>query len=131
MGARSNIAIIQGDGTRVWLYGHWMGDQSLTHAVAGLRSGRSDDDAYLARVIFSSMVKDDIDGETGFGITTSITDNEYPVIVIDPGNASVWLEAGQGVTPHHDYQSFIDAFEVIGEDLDDMFAELKTHVVKP
>lgn len=125
MGERSNIAIVQMDGTRVWLYGHWMGNESLTHAVAGLKSGRSTDDSYLARVIFTSMVKGDIGGETGYGITTYITDNEYPVVVIDPQSQKVWLEPGGDRTPRVSYSKFIDLFSEVGENLDEMLTRLQ------
>lgn len=126
MGDRSNIAIIQSDRTRVWLYGHWMGSTSLTHAVVGLRSGRSNDDAYLARIIFSSMVSGDIDGETGFGISTYATDNEYPVVVISPNDQTVWLESGKESTPAVGYTRFIDLFAEVGEDLDAMLKRLNS-----
>jgi hypothetical protein len=111
MGDRSNIVIIDAgysknvetqrwerdpakDG-RIWLYGHWMGGSAIAHAKHGLASDRVGDTPYLARVIFSSMVKDSIDETTGFGVSTRMTDNEHPIIVIDPageGGPQVWLE---------------------------------------
>ena len=116
MGDRSNIVIqdsYNGEVLgRVYLYGHWMGPGAIDCALHGLRSGRSTDAAYLARIIFSDMIRDDIDGETGYGITATMTDNEYPVIVIDAGAERVWIEdwtTGNPVTRPVVYPTFIKA----------------------
>ena len=82
MGDRSNI-VIQEQGERVWLYGHWMGSKNIGHAAHGLRSGRSDDAAYLARIVFCSMIGGDVEGDIGFGISASCHDNQAPTLVID------------------------------------------------
>jgi hypothetical protein len=153
MGARSNIVVIdpgysknaetkrferdaEKDG-RVWLYGHWMGPSAIHHARHGLKSGRVMDPSYLARIIFNSMTKGYEDDETGYGISTRITDNEYPVIVIDPAPAQsvvdainaalgeertqhtalVWLEDEKGteLTPKVTATQFV----AMAEDIDD------------
>lgn len=81
MGDRSNIRIDMGDEDFVYLYGHWMGNESITHALVGAKSGRLGDPAYLARIIFSSMIANELGSELGYGIATYKPDNEYPVIV--------------------------------------------------
>jgi hypothetical protein len=130
MGNRSNIAIIDGDpekGGRIYLYGHWMGSVSIQHVRHGLRSGRRYDSAYLARIIFSSMVRGDIDGELGFGISTRIRDNDHPVIVVDPESPGcpVWLEDGGGtkLTTPLPAEEFLTLSEEI-DDLDELVEHL-------
>jgi hypothetical protein len=97
MGDRSNIVVRYGD-ERVYLYGHWMGAASIEHAAHGLRSDRAiGDPPYLARIIFSSMTRGDPDGETGYGIWSSLVDNDNPVLVIDADSGSVWFEDPDGL----------------------------------
>jgi hypothetical protein len=110
MGERSNIKIYAGkDDAPVYLYGHWMGDSALAHVQVGLKSGRVGDPAYLARIIFSSMVKNDIDGETGYGISTTIQDNNYAILCVDGLTGEVWLESEEGDRTTHKVsrQSFL------------------------
>jgi hypothetical protein len=97
MGDRSNI-VIEEAGARVWLYGHWMGASSIGHAAHGLRSDRVHDAPYLARIIFSSMVRADIDSDINYGISTRMVDNQHPIIVLDVGRTttSVRLEDSDG-----------------------------------
>lgn len=94
MGDRANIAIEQGDGTRIWLYTHWAGyDLPKTlHAAIKRGTDRWDDTPYLARIIFCEMVKNSLDDLTGYGITTSMTDNEYPLLVVDPDKQVIRVE---------------------------------------
>jgi len=58
--------------TGVYLYQHWDGDtlmNTVVNAVNGdVGRGRQNDVEYLTRIIFSAMIREDIDGETGFGI---------------------------------------------------------------
>jgi len=96
MGDRSNI-VIEDRGERVYLYGHWMGAKSIGHAIHGLESSRTADGSFLARIVFCSMVGRNTEGETGFGISASITDNQYPVLVIHADDEpSVWFEDREG-----------------------------------
>lgn len=41
------------------------------------------DQAYLARIIFCEMVKNDIDGTSGFGISPFCTEIDHPIIFVD------------------------------------------------
>lgn len=96
MGDRSNI-VIESRGERVYLYGHWMGAKSIGHACRGLHSDRAADGPYLARIVFCSMVGRNTEGETGFGISATLHDNQNPVIVIRAEEApQVWLEDRDG-----------------------------------
>ena len=43
-------------------------------------------------MIFSEMVRNDLDSDTGYGISTDMCDNGYPIIVINPSTQMAWLE---------------------------------------
>lgn len=94
MGDRSNIVVKDSDGSRIWLYGHWMGADSIrvVAEVLELRT-RWSDAPYLTRLLFSHMTAGEPPfAETGFGISTRMCDNEYPVIVLDTFTGTVVLE---------------------------------------
>ena len=93
MGARSNIVVQEQDGSRIWLYGHWMGEDSInvTRDVLSMRD-RWNDAPYLARMLFEEMIQGAVDKTTGFGISTVMCDNEYPIIVLEPHTQTAWLE---------------------------------------
>lgn len=86
MGDRSNVVIEtkfnEENSSRVYLYSHWAGTSVLESVLHGLRSNRVDDPPYLARIIFDHMIRNDHGGETGYGISSYITDNEHPILVI-------------------------------------------------
>jgi len=115
MGDRSNIVVVDHKGDRVWLYGHWMGADSINvvRDVLG-RHARWDDPAYLARMLFEKMIEGAYDKETGFGISTFMCDNEYPVIVLDTRDQTVTLEDSahwghplDAITPPVSFEQFI------------------------
>src|SRR5882672_3955030 len=91
MGDRANVAIVQdGSEQMVYLYTHWGGD-GLPHTVqkALAKKWRWDDGIYLARIIFDQMINGNQGTETGFGISTSISDNEHPIVVVNPREQKV------------------------------------------
>jgi hypothetical protein len=93
MGDRANIVMHFDDGGQVWFYTHWAGSELAETLQAALKRGEShwDDPAYLARIIFCEMVRDDIDGLTGYGISTSEQDNEHPYIHVDTTTQTVQI----------------------------------------
>ena len=56
------------------------------------RNQRWDDEPYLTRIIFSEMIKDNIEDETGYGISTYICDNSYPILVVDTEKQEVSIQ---------------------------------------
>lgn len=93
MGDRGTIKVFDGGwGEAVFLYSHWGGSglAELVHSVLS-RKQRWDDSPYLARMLFSAMVKGDVDGETGFGISAQLCEAEHPVIVIDSATQTIGL----------------------------------------
>lgn len=89
MGDRGNI-VVRGPYGDVWFYTHWYGtDMKYILQRALARNQRWDDAAYLARIIFSELIKNDVDGETGYGISTHMLDNEHGILVVDVPNQKV------------------------------------------
>jgi hypothetical protein len=102
MGDRGNI-IIEADGQTfpapVYLYTHWSGSDIPKLLKAALIKGvsRWDDPAYLARIIFQTLIGGD-KGETGFGLSTSM--------VADGTEYHVNMEARTVRNPHGQTASF-------------------------
>lgn len=93
MGDRSNIVVKQPDGSSIWLYGHWLGEGAIEVVGNVLsRKVRWSDHAYLTRMLFDEMTEGSLDKETGFGISTAMQDNEYPIIVLNPATQKAWVE---------------------------------------
>src|SRR3990167_4137528 len=117
MGDRANIIIKETD-EQVCLYTHWRGSDlhHILHSALVRGKDRWDDFQYLTRIIFCEMIKNDILGNTGYGITQKVHDGENHVLVIDVvaqtvqvGNGKkqsisafcqkpslVWKETGEG-----------------------------------
>jgi len=77
VGDRSNVKIAYESGAMIGFYTHWGGTELPTIVQTALKRGkpRWDDEAYLARIIFSEMIKDEVNELTGFGIYPG--DHEY------------------------------------------------------
>ena len=98
MGDRANVMVKGSQDSRVYLYTHWGGEELPIALRDALRRGRSrwGDDSYLARIIFCEMVKGKEAESTGFGISAYLVDNEHPILVVDPQEGTVSLEATAG-----------------------------------
>lgn len=71
MGERTEILLHYKAGGEVFLYSHWIDIKSLKKILAkALDRGRErwNDESYLARIIFSDMIENEIKDLTGFGI---------------------------------------------------------------
>lgn len=117
MGDRSNIVVVQPDNSRIWLYGHWMGEDNY-RVVGEVLSQRLrwNDAPYLARMLFDKMTEGNVDQETGFGISTYMCDNEYFIVVLRP-DQTVVLEQyiwGQNelteITPPISFEDFVGIY---------------------
>lgn len=124
MGERGNIVVEDKDDKRVYFYTHWRGSEITEIARKALaREQRWKDAAYLGRIVFCSMLaqEDDfgnphdvlphdvLEGEIGFGISASLGDNDYPVLVISVGLQNVRYENGDRSTSwgHTSFTDFI------------------------
>jgi hypothetical protein len=135
MGDRSNIVVKQYDGSRVWLYGHWMGEDSINVVRDTLaQKERWSDAPYLTRMLFSRMTQDNV-GSTGYGISTYMCDNEYPVIVLDPESQTVSLEDApfgeemKRITPSVPFSQFIACGTEESPSFEDVIADMKSALV--
>lgn len=92
MGDRGNIFFVdqrdEDEGTceGIYMYAHWAGYDLPQILQDGLKRGenRWDDPQYLPRILFCEMVKDDIEGERGYGLSTVLCDNEHAILRVDP-----------------------------------------------
>jgi len=92
MGDRGNIVMKQsGDHGKIFFYTHYDGSDLPRILQAALVRGedRWDDEPYLGRIIFCELVKNDVLGNLGYGITTYQTDNEHPVLYVDSNSQTV------------------------------------------
>jgi hypothetical protein len=82
---RRNIRLNYGGPERIYLYTHW-GAKPLEHTLRdALVRGRSrwSDPEYLARIIFSEMIKGAVLDTTGYGLAPYAMDEQYPTIEVD------------------------------------------------
>lgn len=86
MGDRGNIVFVQNNGQEIYFYTHWSGCELPSILKDALIRGKDrwDDEPYLTRIIFCEMIKDDVLGITGYGITTYETDNNHANLIINP-----------------------------------------------
>jgi len=93
MGDRANILVRDGSDPGVYLYTHNEGYRLPAILQKALKrgEGRWNDDPYLARIIFSEMIRGDIDGTTGFGISAYLTDGRERVLVVDTASRTVTM----------------------------------------
>ncbi len=101
MGDRANVAILQHRETSsagaVFLYTHSLGCSLPFIVRDALRRGKErwDQESYLARIIFSEMIQDDLWDDAGFGIATYIPDNQHAIIVIDCVKLTIGFTNGE------------------------------------
>jgi hypothetical protein len=86
MGDRAQVKLLFEDNKELYFYTHWNGyvlPETVCNALIRGK-GRWDDHEYLARIIFSEMIQDEILDETGYGIGFwKHGDLGYPVIEVD------------------------------------------------
>lgn len=104
MGDRANVFVVDpyastdDEYAGVYLYTHLDGralPKTLANALDS-NDGRDrwDDGAYLTRIIFDHMTGL-TGGSSGFGISSSIGDNSYPILVVNPNTKQVSM-IGEG-----------------------------------
>lgn len=114
MGDRANIAIKQnsrrGEPSRIYFYTHWSGHELpiILQDALSRGQGRWNDEPYLARIIFSEMIKGEVLDETGYGISTYIIDGDgYPLLVVDAETQTVSLEGGDVIGAPLTFSEFV------------------------
>ena len=93
MGDRTNTIFRMENGSDVVLYQHNGGYQMMHNLATALDASRSrwNDEPYATRIIISNLIGDNWQGETGYGISTYIMDNEHSVPVVDFSDHTVAL----------------------------------------
>lgn len=91
MGARANIVCKFEDGNKIYFYSHWDGEGLEEVLKEALKRGqdRWDDSPYLARIIFSQMIKDKVMSNTSYGISPYFVDEDFPPLEVDFSEQSV------------------------------------------
>lgn len=99
MGDRANVVVTEG-GDQVCLYTHWAGSELVDTVKAAMKRGqdRWDDYQYLTRIIFCEMIKADVMGLTGFGITSTPKDGDDRIITINCDTQTVRVFDGNEVS---------------------------------
>ncbi len=92
MGTRSQVQMLH---EGIFLYQHWDG-YCLPEIVqeALKKKMRWDDPEYLTRIIFSTMIKDHIEDETGYGISTSQHGDIEWLVEVDTKKQEITVKEG-------------------------------------
>ena len=106
MGDRGNIVV---DG--VWLYTHWGGYDLKRILKDALIKGKDrwTDTPYLTRIIFCEMIKEDVNGMTGYGISNEMGANEHNILHVNCKDGLVSERTEDGERLHQfTFQDFIN-----------------------
>jgi len=84
MGDRANFGFLQSNGDIIYLYGHWAGFEMMSRLADAIIAAnpRWHDESYATRIAISTMIGDEWNQEYGWGISTSIGDNEHSVPIV-------------------------------------------------
>lgn len=98
MGDRANV-VIKSSGQQVCLYTHWTGSELPEIVKEALKRGKNrwDDFQYLTRIIFCEMIKDDVMGETGYGISQEEHDGGG-IVNINCDEGTIAIDSGEPVS---------------------------------
>lgn len=90
MGTRAEVEVQHGEGT-IYLYQHYDGYEIAETVANALERSESrwNDEAYLTRIIFSEMIKDDINGTMGYGIMLGPADADKYRVKVNPHTQTV------------------------------------------
>lgn len=120
MGDRANIFVVDQtvsdtEVRGVYLYTHWRGyelPEYLRSVLNDLVTRRRWNDApYLTRILIHGLFENDRGGDTGSGVSTTLTPGEYEAIVVDALNGTVSFAPERSVTfprSWHDTLSFTE-----------------------
>lgn len=98
MGDRGNIKVYMGaDETPIYLYTHDRGSEIYGVVKRALaKRERWNDAVYLARILFCELIKGREAENTGFGISSMLTDNNHTIIALDCDTQEVLFEERDG-----------------------------------
>lgn len=121
MGDRANIKVITYEyEPAVYFYTHWNAKEvpeTVQKALA--KRWRWTDGAYLARIVYDTLVGEDFGSETGYGISSHIGDNGHPIFVIDVPKQQVYLRTeGESIRDDNRVRDQVVAIIAEGEHSD-------------
>jgi len=107
MGDRAEVRIkpSYGDNGEVYLYTHW-GGYALPATVAAALDrgcGRWGDTSYLSRIIFSEMIRGDVEGDTGYGISAQGMQDTHTQVFVDDDAQEVTIHRRTFSPPYEDW----------------------------
>lgn len=122
MGDRANVKFKYHDDSVVYFYTHWNGNDLPVLVRDALIRGRErwNDPSYLARVIFCEMVRDNMEGVTGYGISTRIEDNNRLLTEVNTSESVVRFLEEDGAIVHE--WSFEDYVMLADDDIEEDFS---------
>lgn len=96
MGNRAQVQFIDENRNEVWFYTHWTGHRLEQTVINAMRrgKGRHNDPEYLARIIFSEMIKDEVMDEVGYGIGFQQHGDVDKVVIVDCNLKTVTMYDG-------------------------------------
>ncbi len=115
MGERAQVKVVsQYADNPVYLYTHYDGSNLINIVKKSIiKQKRWNDSEYLARIIFCEMIKEDIEGSTGFGIGTSEHgDIEYLDIVDIPNQRVIHCDLHEGNETVQSFRDIIKEYEI-------------------
>ena len=94
MGDRGNIKVVEEQGGVIYLYSHW-GGSGLSELVQVVltRRQRWKDESYLTRMFFSAMIDGEVNGDTGYGISTYQTDENHPDVEVHIADQKIVIDS--------------------------------------
>ena len=105
MGDRRNVILDYGNDNKIYFYSHWGGTDLPATVAYALQRGKErwDDPPYLARIIFSELIRDEYQELTGYGISPDIVDTEYSneEVCLDLVNLKAGI--GKATTPFSEF----------------------------
>jgi hypothetical protein len=109
MGDRANIRFYDGESS-FYFYTHWEGSRLPKTLQDALKRSvdRWDDPPYLARIIFSEMIKGNVEYTTGYGISTYIVDGGSRVLIVDAEKKMVSLCGRHASSRSWTFQEYLE-----------------------
>lgn len=124
MGDRGNVYVHHGDAPGVYLYTHNHGDElpEIVGVALDVGEARWTDPPYLTRIIFCTMVGEQWDGTTGYGIDTQLGDGGHQIVDVDTEAQAVSLVGIRAHTPLKvsrsepiDFRTYVNASREAGK----------------
>lgn len=104
MGDRRHVVLQYEDGKEIYIYTHWYGSSLPSLLAKALVHGKErwNDVPYLARIIFSQLLKGDEDSLTGWGLAPNYMESQKDDLYIDLSSNTVNGKSFQKFIDYHE-----------------------------